>query len=60
VTDLGFGVIAGDGKYELDVLARNAFDTKYTTSISGAGTDRLTYDGIGQRRWVGLVLHARL
>ena len=59
VTDLGAGLIGKEGKFEIDLLARNAFDTQYTTSVSGAGSDRVTYDGIGQRRWVGLVLHAR-
>ncbi|HEY0341307.1 MAG TPA: hypothetical protein VGC34_10915, partial [Steroidobacteraceae bacterium] len=60
VTDAGVGVITADGAFELDFLARNAFDTRYTTSISGAGTDRISYDGIGPRRWVGLALHVKL
>lgn len=59
LTDLGVGVIAPNGNFEVDVLAKNAFDKQYTTSIN-VGTDgSIGYDGIGARRWIGLVLHGK-
>lgn len=60
LTDVGLGVIGKRDKFEVDLVAKNVFNTKYTTSINGAGTDRVTYDGIGAPRWVGLVLRAKL
>jgi iron complex outermembrane receptor protein len=62
LTDLGAGVgheIAGIN-YDLSVIARNAFDTKYTTSVNDFSNNApVGYDGIGARRYVGLVLGAR-
>lgn len=60
ITDFGIGVIGQRDKFEIDLVAKNVFDKKYTTSINGAGTDRITYDGIGAPRWVGLVFRAKL
>jgi len=59
LTDLGIGVIAPNGNYELDVVARNAFNKQYTTSINVQTDGSLGYDGIGASRWVGLVLHGK-
>lgn len=61
VTDVGIGLTFGQrDKFELDLVAKNLFNTQYTTSINGAGTDRVTYDGMGAPRSVGLVFHAKL
>jgi iron complex outermembrane receptor protein len=61
LTDIGIGLVNRPGKFEVDLVAKNAFDTKYTTSISQySSTNGVSYDGIGPRRWVGLTLHAKL
>ncbi|MFP5391118.1 MAG: TonB-dependent receptor [Gammaproteobacteria bacterium] len=61
LTDIGIGLIGKGGKFELDLVVKNAFDTKYTTSITQySATNGVAYDGIGPRRWVGLTLHAKL
>jgi iron complex outermembrane receptor protein len=60
VTDVGFGLIGQRDKFELDLVAKNLFNTQYTTSINGAGSDRVTFDGMGALRWVGLVLRVKL
>jgi len=60
VTDVGVGLIGQRQKYEIDLVAKNLFNTQYTTSINGAGSDRVTYDGMGAPRWVGLVFRAKL
>ncbi|MEJ1965369.1 MAG: TonB-dependent receptor [Gammaproteobacteria bacterium] len=62
LTDLGLGVTHGTAAahYELSVIARNAFDTKYTTSVNDfSNSAPVGYDGIGARRYVGVVLRAR-
>jgi iron complex outermembrane receptor protein len=59
LTDLGIGIIAPNGNYELDVVAKNAFNKQYTTSINVGSDGTLGYDGIGASRWVGLVLHGK-
>lgn len=60
VTDFGIGLIGRHNKFELDLVAKNLFNTQYTTSINGAGSDRVTYDGMGAPRTVALVFHAKL
>jgi iron complex outermembrane receptor protein len=60
LTDIGFGWIAPQGKFEIDLVAKNAFDKQYTTSINISSDGQIAYDGIGARRWIGLVLHARI
>jgi iron complex outermembrane recepter protein len=60
ITDVGLGVISPGEKFELDVVSRNVFNRRYTTSVT-IGTDgSIGYDGIGDPRWVGVVLHAKL
>ncbi len=60
VTDLGVGIRSPNGKFEVDFVAKNAFDKRYTTSVN-VGTDgSIGYDGIGEPRWVGVVFHAKL
>jgi iron complex outermembrane receptor protein len=61
LTDLGAGVAheIGGINYDLSVIARNAFDTKYTTSVNDfSNSAPVGYDGIGPRRYVGVVLGA--
>jgi len=60
VTDFGIGLIGQRDKFEIDLVAKNLFNTQYTTSINGAGSDRVTYDGMGAPLTVGLVFRARL
>jgi iron complex outermembrane receptor protein len=59
LTDLGVGLISTDGNVEVDIVARNAFDKHYTTSINVGNDGSIGYDGIGARRWLGLVLHGK-
>jgi iron complex outermembrane receptor protein len=61
ISDIGLGLVTRDGKFEADIVAKNAFDTKYTTSITPySSTNGVAYDGIGPRRWIGVRLHAKL
>ncbi len=61
VTDLGIGIgkQIGEATYELSVVAKNAFDTKYTTSVNDfSNSAPVGFDGIGPRRYVGVLLQA--
>lgn len=60
VTDLGIGVFTGQkNKYEVNLITTNVFDTHYTTSVNNfSNTGAVGYDGIGARRYVGLVLRS--
>jgi iron complex outermembrane receptor protein len=60
VTDLGIGVFTGQkNKYEVNLVANNVFDTHYTTSVNAfSNNSTVGYDGIGARRYVGLVLRS--
>ncbi len=60
ITDLGLGLLSPSGKVELDFVAKNAFDKKYTTSINVGTDSSIGYDGIGEPRWVGVVFHVKL
>jgi len=60
ITDLGAGVTHGteNARYELSVVAKNAFDTKYTTSVNDfSNSAPVGFDGIGPRRYLGVILH---
>jgi iron complex outermembrane receptor protein len=62
LTDLGAGVNYGtaNANYELSVVSKNLFDTRYTTSVNDfSNSAPVGYDGIGARRYVGVVLRAR-
>ena len=62
ITDVGAGVSHGTGNatYELSVVSKNLFDTRYTTSVNDfSNSAPVGYDGIGARRYVGVVLRAR-
>jgi iron complex outermembrane receptor protein len=60
VTDIGVGLFTGKkNKYEVNLVGNNIFDTKYTTSVNAySTTGPVGYDGLGARRYVGLVLRA--
>ena len=60
LTDVGFGIVSPDGRFELDAVARNIFNKRYTTSAN-VGTDgSIGYDGIGDPRWIGAQIHIKL
>jgi iron complex outermembrane receptor protein len=61
LTDIGVGVTHGTegAEYELSLVSKNVFDTKYTTSVNDfSNSAPVGYDGIGPRRYVGVVLRA--
>jgi iron complex outermembrane receptor protein len=60
VTDVGIGLLTGKkNKYEVNLVANNVFDTQYTTSVNAFSSNYpVGYDGIGARRYVGLVLRS--
>jgi iron complex outermembrane receptor protein len=61
LTDLGAGITreTDSGKYELSLVSKNVFDTKYTTSVNDfSNSAPVGYDGIGPRRYVGLILRS--
>ena len=41
------------------LLAKNAFDKKYTTSVTLNNDSSIGYDGMGEPRWIGVVLHTK-
>ena len=60
VTDIGVGLFTGQkNRYEVNLVGNNIFDTRYTTSVTSFSTSApVGYDGLGLRRYVGLVLRA--
>jgi iron complex outermembrane receptor protein len=61
LTDLGAGITheTDSAKYELSIVAKNALDTKYTTSVNDfSNSAPVGYDGIGPRRYVGVILRS--
>ncbi|AXI02333.1 TonB-dependent receptor [Aquirhabdus parva] len=62
LVDGGLGVVGNynKNKFEVDLIAKNLFDTKYTTSINGfSNSSPVGYDGIGARRYIGLVFKTK-
>lgn len=62
ITDAGIGIITtvGGVRTELSVVGKNLFDTYYTTSINDFSNNApVGYDGIGSRRYVGVLLRAK-
>ncbi|MET0137881.1 MAG: TonB-dependent receptor, partial [Sphingobium sp.] len=62
ITDAGLGFVHkdGDARTELSVVAKNLFDVQYTTSINDfSNSAPVGYDGIGARRYVGVVLRSQ-
>lgn len=60
VTDVGIGLLTHQDRVEIDLVAKNVFDRRYTTSVNVGSDGSIGYDGIGDPRWVGIVFHARL
>jgi iron complex outermembrane receptor protein len=60
LTDVGFGVICADSRFELDFTGRNIFNKRYTTSVNVGADGSIGYDGIGDPRWVGAEFHFKL
>ncbi|MFL9710904.1 TonB-dependent receptor [Methylobacillus sp. Pita1] len=58
VTDAGFGIIGGKkDNWEFNVVGKNIFDKVYTTSVNTYNNNSpVGYDGLGQRRYIGVVL----
>jgi len=62
LTDIGAGVSYGtaNATYDLNLVSKNLFDTRYTTSVNDfSNSAPVGYDGIGARRYVGVVLRAQ-
>jgi iron complex outermembrane receptor protein len=60
LTDGGIGVVSPSKRFELDFVGRNIFNKQYTTSVNVNSNGSIGYDGIGDPRWVGVELHAKL
>jgi iron complex outermembrane receptor protein len=61
LTDLGAGITrtTSTASYEVSVVSKNVFDTRYTTSVNDFSNNApVGYDGIGPRRYVGLLMKA--
>lgn len=62
LTDAGIGIITNVAghKTELSLVGKNVFDTKYTTSVNDFSNNApVGYDGIGPRRYIGLLLRTK-
>lgn len=59
LTDLGLGLTrqtARGNDWELSLVGKNVFDTRYTTSVNDfSNSAPVGYDGIGAQRYVGLL-----
>lgn len=60
LTDAGIGIVAPGKHFELDFVGRNVFNRQYTTSVNVNSNGSIGYDGMGEPRWVGVELHAKL
>ncbi len=60
LTDAGVGLVSTNRHFELDFVGRNVFNKRYTTSVNVNSNGSIGYDGIGDPRWVGVELHAKL
>lgn len=61
LTDVGAGIThtTAAAKYELSIVSKNVLDTKYTTSVNDfSNSAPVGYDGIGPRRYVGVLLRS--
>lgn len=63
ITDAGIGLAKSINgrRTELNIVAKNLFDEKYTTSVNDfSNSAPIGYDGIGPRRYVGVLLRSQL
>lgn len=60
VTDGGFGIVGGkNDKFSVNLVAKNLFDKKYTTSVNNFSNNYpVGWDGLGAFRYVGIVFRA--
>lgn len=61
ITDVGVGIAHAtrSADYEISLVSKNVFDTRYTTSINDfSNSAPVGYDGIGPRRYVGVILRS--
>ena len=59
IADAGISVATQDGKWDIGLLAKNLFDTKYVTDISPYSTSGAITATPGQRRYISVVLHSK-
>ncbi|MDF8334687.1 TonB-dependent receptor [Novosphingobium cyanobacteriorum] len=62
LTDAGIGVAKelGGVETEFSIVAKNLFDTQYTTSVNDFSNNApVGYDGVGPRRYVGALLRVK-
>lgn len=62
LTDAGIGLAKelGGVETEFSIVAKNLFDTQYTTSVNDFSNNApVGYDGIGPRRYVGALLRVK-
>ena len=60
VVNAGIGVATRDGKYEVDLVARNLFDTKYAVNLGQYSNSAGVAEFWGDPRYVGVVFRAKL
>jgi iron complex outermembrane receptor protein len=54
ITDGGIGVATHDGKYNLSLIARNIFDTRYVTNVGSLSNTSTTSGVQGEARYFGV------
>jgi iron complex outermembrane receptor protein len=54
ITDGGIGVATHDGKYNLSLIARNIFDTRYVTNVGSLSNTSNTSGVQGEARYFGV------
>lgn len=62
LTDVGIGFVTPIHRVstELSLVAKNVFDVQYTTSVNDFSNNApVGYDGIGARRYIGVLLRAK-
>ena len=54
ITDAGIGISTDDGKYDLNLVAKNIFDTEYSTGIGSFSNSSAVGYTLGDARYVGV------
>jgi len=60
IVNAGYGVLTKNGKYELDLIVKNLFDTKYAVNLGQYSNSAGVAEFWGDPRFVGLVFRAKL
>jgi iron complex outermembrane receptor protein len=58
ITDGGIGVATHNGKYNLSLIARNIFDTKFVTNVGSLSTTSNVSGVQGEARYYGVNFRA--